>query len=35
MRLKSPTPPVENKGNIDLVSEYYDRLAEAMGNEQQ
>jgi hypothetical protein len=33
--LKSPAPPVENKGNIDLVAEYYDRLAEAMGNDQQ
>jgi hypothetical protein len=31
--LKSPAPPVENKGNIDLVAEYYDRLAEAMGND--
>jgi hypothetical protein len=33
--LKSPAPPVENKGNIDLVAEYYDRLAEAMGNDKQ
>jgi hypothetical protein len=33
--LKSPAPPVENKGNIDLVAEYYDRLAEAMANDQQ
>ena len=33
--LKSPAPPVENKGNIDLVAQYYDRLAEAMGNDQQ
>ena len=33
--LKSPAPPVENKGNIDLVAEYYDRLAEAMGSDQQ
>ena len=33
--LKSPAPPVENKGNIDLVAAYYDRLAEAMGNDQQ
>jgi len=33
--LKSPAPPVENKGNIDLVSKYYDRLAAAMGDDQQ
>ena len=33
--LKSPAPPVENKGNIDLVAEYYDRLAAAMGSDQQ
>jgi hypothetical protein len=33
--LKSPAPPVENKGNIDVVAEFYDRLAEAMGNDQQ
>ena len=25
--LKSPPPPVENKGNIDLVIAYYDKLA--------
>jgi hypothetical protein len=33
--LKSPAPPVENKGNIGLVAAYYDRLADAMGNDQQ
>jgi hypothetical protein len=33
--LKSPAPPVENKGNIDLVATYYDKLADAMGNDQQ
>jgi hydroxymethylpyrimidine pyrophosphatase-like HAD family hydrolase len=33
--LKSPVPPVENKGNIDLVTKYYDKLADAMGNDQQ
>ena len=33
--LKLPAPPVENKGNIDLVAEYYDRLAELIGNSQQ
>jgi len=27
--LKSPAPPVENKGNIDLVAKYYDKLAGA------
>ncbi|MET0875948.1 MAG: hypothetical protein ABWY14_02315 [Tardiphaga sp.] len=30
--LKSP-PPVENKGNIDLVGKYYDKLAAAMQDE--
>jgi hypothetical protein len=29
--LKSPGPAVENKGNIDLVAKYYDKLAEALG----
>jgi hypothetical protein len=29
--LKSPAPAVENKGNIDLVARYYDKLAEALG----
>jgi hypothetical protein len=33
--LKSPAPPVENKGNIDLVATYYDKLADTMGNDQQ
>jgi hypothetical protein len=33
--LKSPAPPVENKGNIDLVAAYYDKLAEATGNDEQ
>jgi hypothetical protein len=33
--LKSPAPPVENKGNIDLVAAYYDKLADAMGIDQQ
>ena len=28
--LKSPGPAVENKGNIDLVTKYYDKLAEAL-----
>jgi hypothetical protein len=33
--LKAPAPPIENKGNIDLVGKYYDKLAEALGNDQQ
>jgi hypothetical protein len=33
--LKAPAQPVENKGNIDLVTKYYDKLAAAMGNDQQ
>jgi len=28
--LKSPPPAIENKGNIDLVAKYYDKLAEAL-----
>ncbi|MDO9295676.1 hypothetical protein [Bradyrhizobium sp.] len=31
--LKSPGPAIENKGNIDLVTKYYDKLAEAIGEE--
>ena len=33
--LKSPPPPVENKGNIELVAKYYDKLAAAMSHDQQ
>ena len=33
--LKYPTPPIENKGNIDLVGKYYDKLADALGDDQQ
>jgi hypothetical protein len=33
--LKVPAPPIENKGNIDLVAKYYDKLADALGNDQQ
>ena len=33
--LKSPPPAIENKGNIDLVAKYYDKLAEALGEDQQ
>jgi hypothetical protein len=29
--LKSPPPAIENKGNIDIVAKYYDKLAEAFG----
>ena len=31
--LKSPPPAIENKGNIDLVAKYYDKLAEALGDD--
>src|SRR6476660_577822 len=33
--LKAPVPPIENKGNIDLAAKYYDKLADALGNDQQ
>jgi ribonucleotide monophosphatase NagD (HAD superfamily) len=33
--LKSPAPVVENKGNIDLVATYYDKLADMIGSDQQ
>src|SRR5260370_12171630 len=33
--LKAPVPPIENKGNIDLVAKYYTKLADALGNNQQ
>src|SRR5450631_1109035 len=33
--LKSPAPAIENKGNIDLVGKYYDKLAAALGDDQQ
>lgn len=32
--LKTPAPAVENKGNIDLVGKYYDRLVAAFGDEE-
>jgi hypothetical protein len=32
--LKAPEPPIENKGNIDLVAKYYDKLAAVMGDDQ-
>jgi hypothetical protein len=31
--LKQPQPAIENKGNIDLVGKYYDKLAEALGGD--
>jgi hypothetical protein len=33
--LNAPAPPIENKGNIDLVAKYYDKLADALGDDQQ
>lgn len=32
--LKAPEPTVENKGNIDLVVKYFDKLAAIMGDDQ-
>jgi hypothetical protein len=32
--LKSPAPVIENKGNIDLVVKYYDKLADALGDDE-
>jgi hypothetical protein len=33
--LKTPAPAIENKGNIDVVARYYDKLADALGGDQQ
>ena len=33
--LKAPEPPIQNKGNIDVVAKYYDKLAAIMGDDQQ
>jgi hypothetical protein len=33
--LKFPPPAIEHKGNIDLVARYYDKLAEALGDDQE
>ena len=33
--MKTPVPPIENKGNIDLVAKYYDKLADALGDEEE
>jgi hypothetical protein len=32
--LKSPAPAIQNKGNIDLVVKYYDKLAASMATDQ-
>jgi hypothetical protein len=32
--LKAPAPTIENKGNIDLVAKYYDKLAAAMSEDE-
>jgi hypothetical protein len=32
--LKQPQPAIENKGNIDLVGKYYDKLAEILGGDE-
>jgi hypothetical protein len=33
--LKAPEPPIQNKGNIDLVVKYYDKLEAVMNQDQQ
>ncbi|MDA9432504.1 hypothetical protein [Bradyrhizobium sp. CCBAU 51627] len=32
--VKTPAPAVENKGNIDLIAKYYDKLVAALGDDQ-
>jgi hypothetical protein len=32
--LKAPAPTIENKGNIDVVAKYYDKLAAAMSEDE-
>ena len=32
--LKEPEPPIEHKGNIDLVAKYFEKLAAIMGEDQ-
>lgn len=32
--LKTPAPVIENKGNIELVAKYYDKLADALRDDQ-
>ena len=34
LALKMPAPVIENKGNIDLVIKYYDKLDAVMGEDQ-
>jgi hypothetical protein len=31
--LKTPAPAIENKGNIDLVAKYYDKLSDALAKD--
>jgi hypothetical protein len=33
--LKAPAPPIENKGNIELVTKYYDKLIAVLGDDQE
>jgi hypothetical protein len=33
--LKSPAAPIENKGNIELVEKYYDKLADALDDDEE
>src|SRR5436309_1497806 len=33
--LRSPAVPIENKGDIGLVVKYYDKLADALGDDQE
>ena len=33
--LKAPAPAIENKGNIELVGKYYDKLAATLGGDEQ
>jgi hypothetical protein len=33
MALKAKEPPLENKGNIDLVVKYYDKLTAVLGED--
>ncbi len=33
--LKSPAPTIENKGNIDIIGKYFDKLAAIMGGDGQ
>jgi hypothetical protein len=32
--LKEPEPPIEHKGNVDLVAKYFDKLAAIIGEDQ-